>query len=103
VVGSVCRPVISMSMALALLMAYKADKEIRKDFKNPKVGRFEKLLELLLYAVENGQRRLAVPQGKLRQALIHRVHDALVAGNLGFNKAYESLRQGVTSPESTVS
>jgi hypothetical protein len=38
--------------------------------------------------VENGQKRLLVPQGKLRQAL--------VAGHLGFNKAYKRLRQGVT-------
>jgi hypothetical protein len=40
-----------------------------------------------------------VPQGKLRQALMHRAHDDLVAGHLGFNKAYERLRQGVTWPE----
>jgi hypothetical protein len=32
-----------------------------------------------------------VPQGKLRQALMHGAHDALVAGHLGFNKAYERL------------
>jgi hypothetical protein len=40
-----------------------------------------------------------VPQGKLRQALMHRAQDDLVAGHLGFNKAYERLRQGVTWPE----
>jgi hypothetical protein len=40
-----------------------------------------------------------VPQGKLQQALIHGAHDALVAGHLGFNKAYERLRHGFTFPE----
>jgi Integrase zinc binding domain len=40
-----------------------------------------------------------VPQGKPRKALMHGAHDALVAGHLGFNKAYERLRQGVTWPE----
>jgi Integrase zinc binding domain len=30
---------------------------------------------------------------------MHGAHDALVAGHLGFNKAYERLRQGVTWPE----
>jgi hypothetical protein len=49
-----------------------------------------------LYAVDNWQRKLVVPQGKLRKELMHGAHDALVSGNLGFNKAYERLRQGVT-------
>jgi peptidyl-tRNA hydrolase len=40
-----------------------------------------------------------VPKGKLRKALMHGAHDALVAGHLGFKKAYERLRQGVTWPE----
>jgi Integrase zinc binding domain len=30
---------------------------------------------------------------------MHGAHDALVAGHLGFSKAYERLRQGVTWPE----
>jgi hypothetical protein len=45
------------------------------------------------------KKRLVVPQGKLRKALMPLAHDALVAGHLGFNKAYERLRQGVTWPE----
>jgi Integrase zinc binding domain len=52
-----------------------------------------------MWAVDNWQRKLVVPQGKLRQALMHGAHDALVSGHLGFNKAYECLRQGVTWPE----
>jgi Integrase zinc binding domain len=40
-----------------------------------------------------------VPQGKIRQALMHGAHGDLVAGHLGFNKAYERLKQGVTWPE----
>jgi Integrase zinc binding domain len=52
-----------------------------------------------LYEADYGQRKLAVPQGKLRQALMHGAHDALVSGHLGFNKAYERLRQGVPWPE----
>jgi hypothetical protein len=32
-----------------------------------------------------------VPQCKLRQALMHGAHYALVAGHLGVNKAYERL------------
>jgi Integrase zinc binding domain len=82
-----------------VLRAYKADKNTRKGFENPEEGIFEKSADGLLYAVDNGQRRLVVPQGKLRTALIHGVHDALVSGHLGFNKAYERLRQGVTWPE----
>jgi hypothetical protein len=69
---------------------------IRKDFENPENGRFEKSVEGLLYAMDNGQRKLAVSQGKLRQALMHAAHDALVSGHFGCNKAYERLRQGVT-------
>jgi hypothetical protein len=49
-----------------------------------------------MYAVENGQRMLVVPQGYLRQSLMHGAHDDLVAGHPGFNKAYERLRHGVT-------
>jgi hypothetical protein len=30
---------------------------------------------------------------------MHGAHDALVAGHLGFKKAYERLRQGATWPE----
>ena len=99
VVGTVSRPMLSKTMVSELQRAYKADKETRKDFESPEEGRFEKSLDGLLYAVENGKRRLVVPQGKLRQALMHGAHDALVAGHLGFNKAYERLRQGVTWPE----
>jgi hypothetical protein len=55
-------------MVSDLLRAYKADKAIRKDFENPEVGRFEKSLDGIFYAVENGQKWLVVPQGKLRQA-----------------------------------
>jgi hypothetical protein len=92
VVGTVSRPMLSKSMVSDLLRAYMADKDIGKDFENPEVGRFEKSLDGILFAVEHGQKRLAVPQGKLRQALMHGAHDALVVGNLGFNKAYERLR-----------
>ena len=86
VVGTVSRPMLSKSMVSELLRAYKADKNTRKDFENPEDGRFEKSVEGLLYAVDNGQRKLVVPQGKLRQALMHGAHDALVSGHLGFNK-----------------
>jgi hypothetical protein len=99
VVGTVSRPMVSKSMVSDLLRAYKVDKDISKYFENPEVGRFEKSLDGIFYAVENGQKRLVVPQCKLRQALMHGAHDALVAGHLGFNKAYERLRQGVTWPE----
>jgi Integrase zinc binding domain len=99
VVGTVSRPMLSKSMMSDLLRAYNSDNAISKYFENPEVGRFEKSLDGILYAVENGQKRLAVPQGMLRKALMHGVHDALVVGHLGFKKAYESLRQGVTWPE----
>jgi Integrase zinc binding domain len=52
-----------------------------------------------LYAVENGQNKLVLPQGKLWQASMHGAHVALVAGHLCFNKAYERMRKGVTWPE----
>jgi hypothetical protein len=99
VVGTVGRPMLSKSMVSDFLRAYKADKAISKDLENPEVGRFEKSLDGILYAVGNGQNRLVVPQGKLRQFLMHGGHDALVAGHMCFNKAYERLRQGVTWPE----
>jgi hypothetical protein len=64
-----------------------------------KTLRFEKSLDMIFYAVENGKKRLVLPQGKLRQALLYGAHDALVAGHLCFKKAYEHLRRGVTLPE----
>jgi hypothetical protein len=45
VVGTVSRPMLSNSMVSDLLRAYKADKAITNDFKNPEVGRFEKSLD----------------------------------------------------------
>jgi hypothetical protein len=36
------RPMLSKSMVSESLRAYKADKNTRKDFENPKYGRFEK-------------------------------------------------------------
>jgi hypothetical protein len=57
VVGTVRRPMLSKSMVPNLLREYKADKEIRKYFENPEVGRFEKSLYGLLYSVKNGKRR----------------------------------------------
>jgi hypothetical protein len=79
-VGTVSGPMLSKSMVSDLLRAYKADKDISKGFKNSEVGRFEKSLDGILYAVENGQKRLVVPQGKLRQALMHGAHDAWSRG-----------------------
>jgi hypothetical protein len=97
--GTINRPIISKSMMSDLPRACKADREIRKS-KNPEVGRFEKSLDVILYAVENENRRLVVPQGKLRQALMHGAHDAFFGReHLDFNKAYERLRQVVTWPE----
>jgi hypothetical protein len=56
VVGTVSRPMLSNSMVSDLLRAYMADKAISKDFENPEEGRFEKSLDGILYAVENGKR-----------------------------------------------
>jgi hypothetical protein len=64
VMGTVSRSMLIKSMVSDLLRAYKADKAISKDFENPEVGRFEKSLDGIFYAVENGQKRLVVPQGK---------------------------------------
>jgi hypothetical protein len=47
---------LSMSMVSDLLRAYRADKDISKDFENPEVGRFEKSLDGILYAVEMDKR-----------------------------------------------
>jgi hypothetical protein len=52
VVGTVSRPMLIKSMVSDLLREYKADKSISKDFENPEVGRFEKSLDGILYAVE---------------------------------------------------
>jgi hypothetical protein len=99
VVGTVSRPMLSKSVVSDLLRACKADTAISKDIENLEEGRFEKSVNGIRYAVENGQKRLVVPQGKIRQPLMHVLHDALDAGHLGFNKAYERLRQGVAWPE----
>jgi hypothetical protein len=99
VAGKVSRPMLSNSMVVQLLRAYKADKNTRKDFENQEEGIFEKSVDGLLYAVDNGQRKLVVSQGKFRQALMHGANDALVLWHHGFNKAYERLRKGVTWPE----
>jgi hypothetical protein len=64
VMGTVSRSMLIKSMVSDLLRAYKADKAISKDFENTEVGRFEKSLDGIFYAVENGQKRLVVPQGK---------------------------------------
>jgi hypothetical protein len=45
---------LSNSIVSDLLTAYKADKEIKKGFENPEVGRLEKSFDGILYAVENG-------------------------------------------------
>jgi hypothetical protein len=60
VVGTVSRPMLSKSMVSDLLRADMADKAISKDFENPEVGRFEKSLDGIMYAVENGQKRFLV-------------------------------------------
>jgi hypothetical protein len=95
VVGTVSRSMLSKYMVSDLPRAYMADKAISKNFENPEEGRLENSLDGILYAVENGKKRLVVPQGNLRQALMHGAHDGLVVGHLGFNKAYERLRQSV--------
>jgi hypothetical protein len=95
VVGTVSRPILTKSMLSDVLRAYKSDTNTRKDFENPDDSIFEKSVDGLFYSVDNGQRRLVVPQGKLRQALMHGAHVALVSGHLRFNNAYERLRQGV--------
>jgi Integrase zinc binding domain len=99
VVGTVSRPMRSKFMGLDLPRAFTADNETIIYFENQEVGLNQKSLEGFWYAVENEQWRFVVPQSKLRQSLIHRAHDALVAGYLAFNKAYELLGQGVTWPE----
>jgi RNase H-like domain found in reverse transcriptase len=71
VVGTVSRPMLSTSMLSDFLRAYTAEKAIRKDLLIPEVTQFDKSLDGLLCAVENGQRRLVVPQGKLWQVFMH--------------------------------
>jgi hypothetical protein len=85
IVVTVSRTMLSKSMVSDLLRANKADKTIIKDFEKTEEGRFEKSLDGILYEVENGQKMLVVPQGRLRQVLMHGAHDALVEWHLGFN------------------
>jgi Integrase zinc binding domain len=98
VVGTVSRTMLIKSMVSDFLGANRRINPL-KDFEKAEVGRFEKSLDGILYAVEKGKRRLVVPQGKLRKALMYGAHNALIAGHLGFNKAYKSQKQGVTWPE----
>jgi hypothetical protein len=84
-----------------LQVTEKTDKDLQ-DIENTDNGLqgIEKTDDGLQYRIDsNGVRKLVVPQGKLRQALMHDAHDAIVAGHLGFNKAYERLRQGFTWPD----
>jgi hypothetical protein len=58
VVGTVSRPMLTKSMLSELLRAYKADKHTRKDFENPEDDRFQKSVDGLSYAVDNGKWKL---------------------------------------------
>ena len=88
VVVTVSRPMFSKSMVLDMSRAYKADKVIREDFTNPEVGRFEVVVR---WDFACGRQWATDVDDSERQALLYGVHDNLVAGNLGFNKAYELL------------
>jgi hypothetical protein len=55
-VGTVSRLMLINYMVSDLIGAYMEDKAISKDFENPEEGRFEKSLDGILYAVENGKR-----------------------------------------------
>jgi Integrase zinc binding domain len=56
---------------------------------------FMKNADGLLYDAE---RRLCVPNGRLRMVLMHDAHDAIVKGHLGFDKCYQDLSRGFTWP-----
>jgi hypothetical protein len=99
VLGTVSRPMLTRNMMKDLKQAYEEDTSTLKEFREPSEGITEKTEDGLLYVLENGTRKLLVPQGKLRQALMHEAHDSIVSGHLGFNKAYERLRQGFTWSE----
>jgi Integrase zinc binding domain len=56
---------------------------------------FTKSADGLLYDAE---RRLCVPIWRLRMVLMHDAHDAIVKGNLGFEKCYQDLSRNFTWP-----
>jgi Integrase zinc binding domain len=48
--------------------------------------------------LDDAERRLCVPNGRLRILLMHDAHDAIVKGHLGFDKCYQDLSRGFTRP-----
>jgi hypothetical protein len=70
---------------------YQRDTQIADEYRTP-TAHFAKSADGLLYHItKQGNKLLYVPQGKLRQVLMHEAHDAIVSGHLGFNKTYEDL------------
>jgi Integrase zinc binding domain/RNase H-like domain found in reverse transcriptase len=99
VLGTVSRPMLTRAMIQELTIAYQNDEHTKESFNDPKDGVVEKTDDGLLYESDGGVRKLIVPQGKLRQALVHEAHDSVVSGHLGFNKAYERLRNAFSWPQ----
>jgi hypothetical protein len=70
--------------------AYENDPFYSKMYDDPG-EQFTKNDDGLLYDAE---RRLCVPNGRLRMVLMHDGHDAIVKGHLGFDKCYQDLSRG---------
>jgi RNase H-like domain found in reverse transcriptase/Reverse transcriptase (RNA-dependent DNA polymerase) len=71
----------------ALCEDYTKDSIYSTVYENPG-AQFTKSADGLLYDAE---RRLCVPNGRLRMVLMHDAHDAIVKGHLGFEKCYQDL------------
>jgi Integrase zinc binding domain len=89
---SVCQAQVDSAVVKALREAYSKDSIYSTVHENPG-EQFTKSADGLLY---NAERRLCVPNGRLRMVLMHDAHDAIVKGHLGFEKCYQDLSRSFT-------
>jgi hypothetical protein len=78
----------------ALREDYTKDSIYSTVYENPG-EQFTKSADGFLY---NAERRLCVPNGRLRMVLMHDAHDASVKRHLGFEKCYQDLSSSFTWP-----
>jgi RNase H-like domain found in reverse transcriptase/Integrase zinc binding domain len=82
------------AVVTALREDYTKDSIYSTVYENPG-EQFTKSADGLLYDAE---RRLCVPNGRLRMVLMHDAHDAIVMGHLGFDKCYQDLSRDFVWP-----
>ena len=96
--GTISRPIVTPKLIKEFVQAYESDESLAQLYAEPPEGQYEKNEDGLLMDISSEGRKLVVPQGKLRQTIMHDAHDSIVSGHLGFNKAIERIRQSFIWP-----